>query len=136
MVNVTKLLPMPSHQRFYALGRVLSGTVRSGERVKVLGEHYTLENEEDMSVEEISAVYLSETRSSHSSPLTFDLTSFARYNIQVQSVPAGNFVLLEGIDTSISKTATLTEARNQGEHFIFRPLRSDLSPLGVPSHPD
>lgn len=62
LINVSKLLPMVSHQRFYALGRVLSGTLKAGDRVKVLGEHYTLENEEDMAIEEATALFLSETR--------------------------------------------------------------------------
>lgn len=40
----------------------MSGTVRAGHQVKVLGENYTLEDEEDMKVKEISRLWLSEAR--------------------------------------------------------------------------
>ena len=38
-----------------------------------------------------------------------------RYKIEVNRVPAGNWVLIEGIDQPIVKTATLTEASGNDE---------------------
>lgn len=38
-----------------------------------------------------------------------DERSIFRYTVQVSRVPAGNWVLIEGIDEPIVKTATLTE---------------------------
>lgn len=35
---------------FYAFGRIISGTIKSGEQVKVLGDNYTIEEKEDMVV--------------------------------------------------------------------------------------
>ena len=35
--------------------------------------------------------------------------SEARYRIEVSRVPAGNWVLVEGIDQTITKTATVTQ---------------------------
>ena len=32
-----------------------------------------------------------------------------RYSVEVSRVPAGNFVLIEGIDATITKTATVTQ---------------------------
>ena len=34
---------------------------------------------------------------------------FFRYTIEVNRVPAGNWVLIEGIDQTITKTATITQ---------------------------
>jgi U5 small nuclear ribonucleoprotein component len=41
----------------------------------------------------------------------------------VQVLPAGNLVLLGGIDASITKTATLAAASLDDELHIFRPLK-------------
>lgn len=43
--------------------------------------------------------------------------------IDAEEVPAGNLVLLGGIDASISKTATLASVSLEDELFIFRPLK-------------
>lgn len=47
----------------------------------------------------------------------------ARYHIEVNRVPAGNWVLIEGVDQPIVKTATITEPRGNEEAQIFRPLK-------------
>jgi U5 small nuclear ribonucleoprotein component len=46
-----------------------------------------------------------------------------RYFIPAEEVPAGNLVLLGGIDASITKTATLAAASLDDELHIFRPLK-------------
>ena len=33
----------------------------------------------------------------------------ARYKIEISRVPAGNWILVEGIDQTITKTATITQ---------------------------
>lgn len=38
----------------------------------------------------------------------FDVSS--RYSIEVNRVPSGNWILIEGIDQTITKTATVTQA--------------------------
>lgn len=42
------------------------------------------------------------------------MSSF-RYHIEVNRVPAGNWVLIEGVDQPIVKTATVTEPRGNEE---------------------
>jgi len=92
---------------------VLSGRIKVGDRVRVLGEAYSIDDEEDMTVRDVTKVWVYESR----------------YRIEVNSVPAGNWVLLEGIENSIMKTATLTSARvgkqqqQQQQSYIFRPLK-------------
>lgn len=48
MVHITKLYHTTDAQSFRAFGRVMSGTLRKGAEVKVLGEEYSPEDEEDM----------------------------------------------------------------------------------------
>ena len=47
---------------FDALGRILSGTVKPGDSVRVLGEAYTPDDEEDSAVATISAVWAYQAR--------------------------------------------------------------------------
>ena len=49
-INIVKLYNNEQSGNFYAFGRIISGTVKAGEPVKVLGEKYTLASKEDMQV--------------------------------------------------------------------------------------
>jgi U5 small nuclear ribonucleoprotein component len=46
----------------------------------------------------------------------------SRYRVEINKVPIGNWVLLEGIDISISKTATITQVKDNIAMEIFKPL--------------
>ncbi|CAG8516877.1 5124_t:CDS:10 [Paraglomus occultum] len=106
MVHITKLYNSADASRFDAFGRIMSGTVRKGQSVRVLGEGYSIEDEEDMTIQEVSNVWIFESR----------------YRIEVDGAPAGNWVLLEGVDNSIVKTATITDKIVDEDLYIFRPL--------------
>lgn len=60
------------------------------------------------------------------------LVAIGRYKVEVNRVPAGNWVLIEGVDEPIVKTATITESRGLDEvsvsMFLGRAftLRSNL----------
>ncbi|KAG0160381.1 hypothetical protein PDIDSM_7908 [Penicillium digitatum] len=109
VIHVTKLFSSTDAGSFYSFGRIMSGTARPGQQVRVLGEGYTPEDEEDMVVATISDTWIAETR----------------YNIPTNGVPAGNWVLLGGVDNSIVKTATLMPLKleDNEEAYIFRPIR-------------
>ncbi|XP_061702952.1 116 kDa U5 small nuclear ribonucleoprotein component [Syngnathoides biaculeatus] len=107
MCHTTKMYSTEDGVQFHAFGRVLSGTMQAGQPVKVLGENYTLEDEEDSQVCTVGRLWI----------------SVARYQIEVNRVPAGNWVLIEGCDQPIVKTATITEPRGNEEAQIFRPLK-------------
>jgi U5 small nuclear ribonucleoprotein component len=62
MVQITKLYQTTDAQSFRAFGRVMSGTVRKGMEIKVLGEGYSPEDEEDMMKATIEDVWISESR--------------------------------------------------------------------------
>ncbi|EMD42320.1 hypothetical protein CERSUDRAFT_102668 [Gelatoporia subvermispora B] len=107
MVQITKLYHTTDAQAFRAFGRVISGTVRKGMDIKVLGEGYSPEDEEDMVKVAVEDIWISE----------------ARYFIPAGEVPAGNLVLLGGVDASITKTATLASVDIEDDLYIFRPIK-------------
>ena len=106
MVHTTKQYPTTDATCFHVLGRVLSGTLHADQAVRLLGEKYTLADEEDSRVVNVGRLWVHE----------------ARYNVEVNRVPAGNWVLIEGVDQPIVKTATITDTEDR-EVFIFRPLQ-------------
>jgi len=63
MVQISKLYHTTDAQSFRAYGRVMSGTLRKGMQVKVLGEGYSPEDEEDMLKATIEDIWISESRS-------------------------------------------------------------------------
>ncbi|SRR6266404_2189929 len=61
-VHVTKLYHATDAQSFRAFGRVLSGTLRKGVQIKVLGEGYSPEDEEDMMIATVDDLWISGSR--------------------------------------------------------------------------
>lgn len=108
MAHAVKLVPKPDCQSFDALTRVMSGTLRVGDRVRVLGEAYSPEDEEDCTVCEVTGLWVAQ----------------AADRIPVTAATAGCMVLVEGVDGPIAKTATLVpEAPGAEDPYIFRPLQ-------------
>ena len=105
MVNVTKMYHQPDCESFDAFGRVLSGTLKVGQEVKVLGETYSLEDQEDSAVKTITKLWLHQSR----------------YRVEVTEVPAGCWALIEGVDSVLVKTGTLTAVK--GSDVCRRPHR-------------
>ena len=58
MIQVVKLYNKPDCSRFDAFGRVISGTIRKGDQVKILGEQYRPDEEEDMDVKEVTNLWI------------------------------------------------------------------------------
>uniref|UniRef100_A0A453SEV1 SNU114 homolog n=1 Tax=Aegilops tauschii subsp. strangulata TaxID=200361 RepID=A0A453SEV1_AEGTS len=113
MVNVTKLYPKPDCSVFDAFGRVYSGTIQTGQTVWVLGEGYSPDDEEDMTVKEVTKLWVYQ----------------ARYRVPISNAPAGSWVLIEGVDASIMKTATICPMNMDEDVYIFRPLRFNTLPV-------
>ena len=72
-----------------------------------MGENFNLEEEEDMVVARASKLWIMQAGS--------------RFKIQIDKATAGNWIAIEGIDASITKTATVTTPNQQGME-IFRKL--------------
>ncbi|KAF9072709.1 u5 small nuclear ribonucleoprotein component [Rhodocollybia butyracea] len=107
MVQVSKLYHTTDAQSFRAFGRVLSGTLKKGMEIKVLGEGFSPEDEEDMMKATVEDLWISQ----------------ARYFIPTDEIPAGNLVLIGGVDASISKTATLASVGYTDDLYTFRPIK-------------
>ncbi|KAL2892653.1 hypothetical protein RDABS01_008562 [Bienertia sinuspersici] len=107
MVNITKLYPKSDCSVFDAFGRVYSGVIQTGQTVRVLGEGYSPEDEEDMTVKEVTKLWVYQ----------------ARYRIPISKAPPGSWVLIEGVDASIMKTATLCNVDVDEDVYICRPLQ-------------
>lgn len=48
MIFISKLVPTNDNGRFYAFGRVFSGTVSTGQKVRVLGPNYVPGHKTDL----------------------------------------------------------------------------------------
>eukprot|EP01054_Gregarina_sp_Poly1_P004284 Gregarina_sp_Poly_1__4283@NODE_232_length_11105_cov_98_544211_g205_i0_p1_GENE_NODE_232_length_11105_cov_98_544211_g205_i0NODE_232_length_11105_cov_98_544211_g205_i0_p1_ORF_typecomplete_len1029_score172_03GTP_EFTU/PF00009_27/9e33EFTUD2/PF16004_5/1_1e29EFTUD2/PF16004_5/4_6e03EFG_IV/PF03764_18/4e21EFG_C/PF00679_24/4_4e17GTP_EFTU_D2/PF03144_25/7_9e12EFG_II/PF14492_6/3e10MMR_HSR1/PF01926_23/0_001SRPRB/PF09439_10/0_036GBP/PF02263_19/0_064_NODE_232_length_11105_cov_98_544211_g205_i039937079 len=92
MIVTAKNYHRPDGSSFDVFGRVMSGTITRGQMVRVLGENYTLDDDEDVAVREISHLWIYQ----------------GRYRVEVSEVTAGNWVLIGGVDPSVRKTATIT----------------------------
>lgn len=40
LLNIVKLYNAKDYKSFYAFGRVISGTIKKGDRLKIMGENY------------------------------------------------------------------------------------------------
>ena len=58
MANVLKLYPKPDCTSFDSFARIMSGTVRVGDRLRVLGEGYSPDDEEDCVVKEVTNLWI------------------------------------------------------------------------------
>eukprot|EP01083_Nonionella_stella_P218945 784660_1 len=86
MVHITKLYPRPDASAFDAFGRVFSGVVKVGDRVRVLREGFSLEDDEDMSIKTIEKIWIYQ----------------GRYRVEINQVTAGNWALFGGVDAGIT----------------------------------
>merc|ERR1712209_74879 len=92
MMYVSKMVPTNDKGRFYAFGRVFSGTIATGQKVRIQGPHYKVGSKEDLNVKNIQRTVL----------------MMGRTTEQITDVPCGNTVALVGIDQFLLKSGTLT----------------------------
>ncbi|KAF0450142.1 elongation factor 2 [Gigaspora margarita] len=92
MLYISKMVPTSDKGRFYAFGRVFSGTVRSGLKVRIQGPNYQPGKKEDLFVKSIQRTIL----------------MMGRYVEPIEDCPAGNIVGLVGVDQYLLKSGTIT----------------------------
>ncbi|KAJ2930373.1 hypothetical protein H1R20_g6724, partial [Candolleomyces eurysporus] len=92
VLYVSKMVPTSDKGRFYAFGRVFSGTVKSGLKVRIQGPNYLPGKKDDLFVQAIQQT----------------LFLMGRYVESIQDCPAGNIIGLTGIDQFLLKSGTLT----------------------------
>lgn len=105
-INIVKLFNNEMDDCFYAYGRVISGTINQGQEVKIMGENFNLEDQEDVVVAKASKLWI--------------LQAGGRFKISIDKATAGNWVAIEGIDASITKTATVTSPDQDGMETFRR----------------
>ena len=98
MIHCCKMYASPDGQSFLTFGRVYSGTVKPGQRVRVLGEAYSPQDDEDVAIATVESVSIPRGRS----------------RTDVTAASAGNWVLLGGVDANIAKTATIVGLKDEG----------------------
>ncbi len=107
---VSKMIPTPDKKRFFAFGRVFSGTVKSGQKVKIMGPNYIHGLKKDCFIKQIQRTVL----------MMGKKTEF------IKEVPCGNTVALLGIDLYLNKTGTISDDLNA---FNIRTMKYVVSPV-------
>ncbi|KIW02733.1 elongation factor 2 [Verruconis gallopava] len=92
MCYISKMVPTSDKGRFYAFGRVFSGTIRSGLKVRIQGPHYTPGKKDDLFIKAVQRTIL----------------MMGRFIEPIEDVPAGNILGIVGIDQFLLKSGTLT----------------------------
>ena len=110
MVYVSKMIPTTDKGRFYAFGRVFSGTVKSGMKCIVLGPNYVKGSKNDMFHKAVQRTVL----------------MMGRIVEQVPEIPCGNTVGLVGLDDCLVKTGTITDNENA---CTIRAMKYSVSPV-------
>jgi len=112
MIYISKMIPAADKGRFYAFGRVFSGTVSSGQRVRIMAANYKVGKKDDLYEENIARTVLMMGRTVESIP----------------DVPCGNTVALSGIDQYLIKTGTIGSI-DHPEAYPIRAMRYSVSPV-------
>jgi elongation factor 2 len=110
MMYVSKMVPTSDKGRFHAFGRVFSGTIATGSKVRIQGPHYKPGSKEDLNIKNIQRTVLMMGRSVE----------------QIPDVPCGNTVALVGVDQYILKSGTITDIEDA--HNI-RAMKYSVSPV-------
>ena len=94
MIYISKMVMSNEKGRFYAFGRVFSGTVKTGQKIRIMGPNYVPGKTTDLHLSTIQRVVL-----------------MMAGNVQpVQEVPCGNTVGLVGIDKYLVKQGTISDS--------------------------
>lgn len=92
MMYISKMVPTSDKGRFFAFGRVFSGVVSSGQKVRIMGPNYIPGKKEDLVEKSIQRTVLMMGRNTES----------------IEDVPSGNICGLVGVDQFLVKTGTIT----------------------------
>ncbi|KAJ1608410.1 snRNP-specific protein U5 [Cryptosporidium canis] len=108
VVFISKQIHSEDMESFYSFGKVFCGTLSKGDRVKVLGESFSKDDPEDFSIRVIDSLWILQSR----------------YKVEVTSVPAGNWVLISGLGSSVTKPCTLIGCDPPVKDEEIHPLRA------------
>lgn len=110
MLYVSKMVPTSDKGRFYAFGRVFSGTVSGGQKVRIQGPNYIPGKKDDLFCKSIQRTVLMMGR-----------------NVEpIEDCPAGNIIGLVGVDQFLLKSGTLT---THEEAHNMKVMKFSVSPV-------
>jgi len=110
MLYVSKMIPTSDKGRFYAFGRVFSGKVATGQKVRIMGPNYMPGKKEDLFVKSIQRTVL----------------MMGRYTEPIEDCPCGNTIGLVGIDQYLLKSGTITTSETAHN---LRVMKFSVSPV-------
>lgn len=110
MMYVSKMVPTSDKGRFYAFGRVFSGKVMSGQKVRIMGPNYVPGKKIDFAEKAIQRCVVMMGRKTEPLP----------------EVPCGNTCALIGIDENLVKTGTISD---HPEAYNIRIMKYSVSPV-------
>lgn len=92
MMYVSKMVPTTDKGRFYAFGRVFSGIIKTGQKVRIMGPNYTPGKKEDLFIKNVQRTVI----------------MMGRFVEPVEDCPCGNTIGLVGVDQYLVKSGTIT----------------------------
>jgi len=110
MMYISKMVPTSDKGRFYAFGRVFSGKVATGQKVRIMGPNYVPGKKTELWVKNIQRTVI--MMGAKAEP--------------VNDVPCGNTCALVGVDQYLVKTGTITD--NDDAHNI-KTMKFSVSPV-------
>lgn len=110
MMYVSKMVPTSDKGRFYAFGRVFSGKISTGQKVRIMGPNYVPGKKDDLFLKNIQRTVL----------------MMGRKTEQIEDCPCGNIVGLVGVDQFLVKSGTITTC--ESAHNI-RVMKFSVSPV-------
>ena len=110
MIFISKMIPTNDKGRFYAFGRVFSGTVATGQKVRIMGPNYKPGSKTDLNIKNIQRTVI----------------MMAGKVEAVPDVPCGNTVGLVGIDQYLVKQGTISD---NDDACCIRVMKYSVSPV-------
>merc|ERR1712172_135660 len=110
MMYISKMVPTSDKGRFCAFGRVFSGKIATGQKVRIMGPNFTPGKKEDLYEKSIQRTIL----------------MMGRYIEAIEDVPCGNICGLVGVDQFLVKTGTITTFK---EAHNLKVMKFSVSPV-------
>ncbi len=111
MIYISKMIPMDNGGRFFAFGRIFSGTVQTGQKVKILGSSYKHGFKGDLF---------------ENKPIQRVARMVGNKAETCESIECGNTVALVGIDNYVIKACTIT---THNDAHPIKTMKFSVSPV-------
>merc|ERR1719329_267975 len=107
---ISKMVPTSDKGRFYAFGRVFSGKIATGQKVRIMGPNYIPGKKTELWIKNIQRTVI----------------MMGKYTEQVADVPAGNTCALVGVDQYLLKSGTI--CTEEDAHCV-KTMKFSVSPV-------